>query len=84
VEVSPVNINHLSQTVAHPTQTFCLGECRTWDRFKDNVEDTLQMGLQVEINGVDTVFQLVHKNNVIIGGMPSFTWYFLHVGFTDN
>jgi hypothetical protein len=36
------------------------------------VFNTLQTRLQKEINGVDNVFQLVNKINVIIGGMPSF------------
>jgi hypothetical protein len=48
------------------------------------VFNTLQAHLQMEINGVDNVFQLVNKINVIIGGMPSFKSYFLHVGFPDN
>ena len=48
------------------------------------VFNTLQMRLQMEINGVDNVFQLVNKINVIIGGMPSLKRYFLHVGFPDN
>jgi hypothetical protein len=48
------------------------------------VFNTLQMELQMEINGVDSVFQLVHRINVIIGGMPSFKRYFIHVGFPDN
>ncbi len=48
------------------------------------VFNTLQTRLQMEINGVDNVFQLVNKINVIIGGMPSFKRYFLHVGFLDN
>ena len=33
---------------------------------------------------VDNVFSLVNKINVIIGGMPLFKRYFLHVGFQDN
>jgi hypothetical protein len=48
------------------------------------VFNTLQTRLQMEINGVDSVFQLVNKINVIIGGMPSFKRYFLHLGFPDN
>ena len=48
------------------------------------VFNTLQTRLQMGINGVDNVFQLVNKINVIIGGMPSFKRYFLHVGFPDN
>ncbi len=46
--------------------------------------NTLQTELQMEINGLDSVFQLVHRINVIIGGMPSFKRYFIHVGFPDN
>ena len=46
--------------------------------------NTLQTRLQMEINGVDNVFQLVNKIDVIIGGMPSFKRYFLHVDFPDN
>ena len=43
--------------------------------------NTLQTRLQMEIDGVYTVFCLVNKINLIIGGMPSFKRYFLHVGF---
>ena len=46
--------------------------------------NTLQTRLQMEIDGVNNVFQLVNKINVIIGWMPSFKRYFLHVGFPDN
>jgi hypothetical protein len=45
------------------------------------VFNSLQTRLQMKINGVDSVFQLVNKINVIIRGMPSFKRYFLHVGF---
>ena len=48
------------------------------------VFNTLQTRLQMDVNGVDTVFDLVNKINNIIGGMPSFKRYFLHVGFNDN
>jgi hypothetical protein len=48
------------------------------------VFNMLQMHLQIKINVVDNVFQLVNKINVIIGGMPSFKRYFLHVDFPDN
>jgi len=48
------------------------------------VFNTLQMRLQMEINGVDNVFQLVNKINVIVGGMHSFKRSFLHVDFPDN
>lgn len=48
------------------------------------VFNSIQTHLQMEINGVNSVFQLVNKINVIIGGMPSFKRYFLHVGFPDN
>ena len=41
----------------------------------------LQTRLQMEINGVDAIFQLVNKINVIIVGMQSFKRYFIHVGF---
>ncbi len=36
------------------------------------------------IYGVDTVFDLENKINTIIGGLPLFKLYFLHVGFADN
>jgi hypothetical protein len=42
------------------------------------------MRMQMESNGVAIVFQLVNNINGIIGGMPSFKRYFLHVGFLDN
>jgi hypothetical protein len=48
------------------------------------VFNTLQTRLQMDVHGVDTVFDLVNKINIIIGGMPSFKRYFLHVGFNDN
>jgi hypothetical protein len=48
------------------------------------VFNMLQTRLQMEIDWVDNVFHLVNKINVIIGGMPSFKRYFLHVGFPDN
>jgi hypothetical protein len=38
VKVLPINIDNLFRTVAHPTLTFCLGECRMWDSFEDNLE----------------------------------------------
>ena len=57
---------------------------RSCDGAIEYVFNTLQTHLQMEINGVDNVFQLVNKINVIIGGMPVFKIYFLHVGFPDN
>ena len=34
--------------------------------------------------GVDTVFDMVNKIHTIVGEMPSFKRYFIHVGFPDN
>jgi hypothetical protein len=48
------------------------------------VFNSFQMELQMGINLGNSVFQLVHRINVIIGGMPSFKWYFIHAGFLDN
>ncbi len=48
------------------------------------VFNTLQTWLQMEINGMNAVYQLVNKINTIIGGLPLFKQYFLHVGFPDN
>ncbi len=48
------------------------------------VFNTLQTRLQMDVNGVDNVFDLVNKIYNIIGGMPSYKRYFLHVGFPDN
>ena len=48
------------------------------------VFNTLQTRLQMDVYGVDTVFDLVNKINTIIGGLPLFKQYFLHVGFPDN
>ena len=48
------------------------------------VFNTLQTRLQMDVYGVDTVFDLVNKINTIVGGLPSFKRYFLHVGFPDN
>jgi len=48
------------------------------------VFNTLQTRLQMDVYGVDTVFDLVNKINTIIGGLPLFKRYFLHVGFPDN
>jgi hypothetical protein len=38
VEVVPVDINDLVQTVAHPTLNFFLGGYLMWDGFKNNLE----------------------------------------------
>jgi hypothetical protein len=48
------------------------------------VFNTLQTNLQVDVNGVGTVYQLVNKINTIIANMPQFKQYFIHVGFADN
>ena len=56
----------------------------SYDGAIEYVFNTLQTRLQMEINGVDNVFQLVNNINGIIGGMTSFKRYFLHVGFLDN
>jgi hypothetical protein len=48
------------------------------------VFNTLKTQLQMDVYGVDTVFDLVNKINTIIGGLPLFKQYFLHVGFPDN
>ena len=33
----------------------------------------------MDVHGVDTVFDLVNKINTIVGSMPSFKRYFIHV-----
>ena len=38
----------------------------------------------MDAQGVDTMFDLVNKINTIVGNMPSFKRYFIHVGFPDN
>ena len=48
------------------------------------VFNTLKTQLQMDVHGVDTVFDLVNKINTIIGGLPLSKQYFLHVGFSDN
>ena len=48
------------------------------------VFNTLQTNLQVDVNGVGTVYQLVNKINTIIAHMPHFKRYFIHVGFANN
>ena len=48
------------------------------------VFNTVQTRLQMDVHGVDTVFDLVNKINKIVGNMPSFKRYFIHVGFPDN
>jgi hypothetical protein len=50
----------------------------------DYVFNTLQTRLQSDYIGVDDKFALVNKINQIIGSIPSFKQYFLHVGFPDN
>jgi hypothetical protein len=64
VEALLVNINDLFRTVAHPTLTFCLGECCMRDGFEDNLKGPrcwppngvkhLFLGLRIEtLNGLD-------------------------------
>jgi len=48
------------------------------------VFNTLQTRLQMDVNGVDTAFELVNKINAIIADMPSFKGYLIHVEFPDN
>ena len=48
------------------------------------VFNTVQTRLQMDVHGVDTVFDLVNKINTIVGNMPSFKHYFMHVGFLGN
>jgi hypothetical protein len=48
------------------------------------VFNTVQTRLQMDVHGVDTVFDLVNKINIIVGNMTSFKRYFIHVGFPDN
>ena len=42
------------------------------------VFNTVQTRLQMDVHGVD------NKINTIVGNMPSFKRYFIHVGFPDN
>jgi hypothetical protein len=46
--------------------------------------NTLQTRLQSGYIGADEKIALVNKINQIIGSIPSFKQYFLHVGFLDN
>jgi hypothetical protein len=48
------------------------------------VFNTIQTSLQMETEGADDVFGLVNKLNNIIGAIPSFKRYFIHVGFPNN
>ena len=45
------------------------------------VFNTVQTRLQMDVYGMDTMFDLVNKINTIVGNMPSFKRYFIHVGF---
>ena len=38
----------------------------------------------MDVYGVDTVFDVVNKIHTIVGEMPSFKRYFIHIGFPDN
>ncbi len=46
--------------------------------------NTIQTKLQMDVYGVDTVFDLVNKIHTIVWEMPSFKRSFIHVGFPDN
>jgi hypothetical protein len=46
--------------------------------------NTIQTKLQMDVYGIDTVFDMVNKIHTIVGQMPSFKRYFIHVGFPDN
>jgi len=46
------------------------------------VFNTLQTRMQMDVQGVETV--VVAKIGEIIGDMPTFKNYFIHVGFPDN
>jgi hypothetical protein len=48
------------------------------------VFNTLQTRLQIDQIGVENEYGLVNKINNIIGSIPSFKRYFIHVGFPDN
>jgi hypothetical protein len=48
------------------------------------VFNTLQTRLQMDVQGVETVLELVGKIGGIIGDMAAFKNYFIHVGFPDN
>mgnify|MGYP006203868831 CR=1 FL=1 len=48
------------------------------------VFNTLQTRMQMDVQGVETVIELVAKIGEIIGDMPTFNNYFIHVGFPDN
>jgi hypothetical protein len=48
------------------------------------VFNTLQTKLQMDVHGVENVLALVGKIAGIIGDIPMFQNYFIHVGFPDN
>jgi hypothetical protein len=56
----------------------------SYDSSIEYVFNTLQTRLQSDHIGVDDKFALVNKINNIIGLIPSFKQYFLHIGFPDN
>jgi hypothetical protein len=56
----------------------------SYDGSIEYVFKTLQTRLQSDHIGVDDKFALANKINRIIGSIPSFKQYFLHVGFPDN
>ena len=40
--------------------------------------------MQMDVQGVETVIKLVAKIGEIIGDMPTFKNYFIHIGIPDN
>ena len=46
--------------------------------------NTIQTKLQMDVYGVNTVFDLVKKNCTTVGEMLSFESFFIQVGFPDN
>ena len=48
------------------------------------VFNTIQTWFQMDVHGVENVFEHVGKIGGIIGDMPSFKNYFIHVVFSDN
>ena len=58
--------------------------CWSCDGAIEYIFNTIQTKLQMDVYGVDTVFNMVNKIHTIVGEMPSFKHYFIHVGFPDN
>jgi hypothetical protein len=76
-------IIHLIYSRGHCV-VFCAPYWSSCDGFIENVFNTLQTRLQSDHIGDDDEFSLVIKINNIIGSIPSFKQYFLHIGFPDN